>query len=330
MITRVQVVDKNLKHISYVLTRKSTQKELLELGIILVTKDPDLILLLQDNRAVTFDYWKKVAPIILWERNASSRIEFVDFAKDKAVRTYIKGQAILENIGDYNGEYQHGKLHYAWCYHTLPNSVQKSLEPIENKTIDQKVLDKLIVLYNDGVWKRILPYLKLPVNFKRNRSIDVEFVGVVSDPSKGVYYYHRVQALKAMHNLKKAAVFATSKSIKPPQYYNLMLDSKIVVSPWGYGEICFRDFEAILCGAILVKPDMSKVATWPNIFIPGKTYFPCKTDFSDLEEVVTSILDKWKELKEMRIATREVIVDAWKPESIAKRFADTVYRKQAG
>lgn len=39
-----------------------------------------------------------------------------------------------------------------------------------------------------------------------------------------------------------------------------------MISPFGWGEICYRDFEAVLCGSYLIKPNTSHISTWPNIF----------------------------------------------------------------
>ena len=67
-------------------------------------------------------------------------------------------------------------------------------------------------------------------------------------------------------------------------YYDEMRKSRICISPFGYGEVCWRDFESVLMGSLLVKPDMSHVRTEPDIYIPGETYVPVRWDFSDLAE----------------------------------------------
>lgn len=66
--------------------------------------------------------------------------------------------------------------------------------------------------------------------------------------------------------------------------------SKICFSPFGYGEVCWRDYEAVMCGAVLLKQDMSHVATAPDIFEPFQTYVPIKWDLSDLPEQVDWLL----------------------------------------
>lgn len=55
-----------------------------------------------------------------------------------------------------------------------------------------------------------------------------------------------------------------------------------MLSPFGWGEVCYRDFEAAIGGAVLIKPDMSHVETWPNIFT-DKSYIPLSWDLNELD-----------------------------------------------
>mgnify|MGYP001394389123 CR=1 FL=1 len=55
-----------------------------------------------------------------------------------------------------------------------------------------------------------------------------------------------------------------------------------MLSPFGWGEICYRDFEATIGGAVLIKPDMSHLKTWPNIFT-NKAYIPLSWDLNELD-----------------------------------------------
>lgn len=86
-------------------------------------------------------------------------------------------------------------------------------------------------------------------------------------------------------------VITPKSRVSRDKYYREMATTKICVSPFGYGEICWRDFEAVLSRCLLIKPDMSHVETRPNIFIPYETYVPVKWDFSDLEEKCTFYLE---------------------------------------
>ncbi|MGD9864633.1 MAG: glycosyltransferase [Pseudodonghicola sp.] len=74
------------------------------------------------------------------------------------------------------------------------------------------------------------------------------------------------------------------------QFLDEMRQSRLCWSPFGYGELCWRDLEAFMTGAVLVKPDMSHLETLPDLYRPGETYLPVKWDFSDLETVVRRAL----------------------------------------
>lgn len=73
-------------------------------------------------------------------------------------------------------------------------------------------------------------------------------------------------------------------------YMQELRQSKACFSPFGYGEVCWRDFEAVAAGAVLVKPDMSHIETNPDIYRPFETYVPVRWDLADLGERVRAIL----------------------------------------
>ena len=79
------------------------------------------------------------------------------------------------------------------------------------------------------------------------------------------------------------------------QFLRLMADSKIALSPFGMGEICFRDFELMQFGTIMVKPSMEHLQTLPNPYIPGVTYIPVEHDWSDLKTVLDSSVENYFE-----------------------------------
>lgn len=78
--------------------------------------------------------------------------------------------------------------------------------------------------------------------------------------------------------------------VSPRKYVRELAMSKICFSPFGYGEICWRDFEAAALGAVLLKPDMSHLAASPDIYVPFETYVPVKWDLSDVDERVRALL----------------------------------------
>ena len=70
------------------------------------------------------------------------------------------------------------------------------------------------------------------------------------------------------------------------QYIRELESSKVVVSPFGYGEITLKDFEVFLTGGLLLKPDMTHMDTWPDLFRNGETMLPHRWDMSDFEDVL--------------------------------------------
>ncbi|MDC7223534.1 MAG: glycosyltransferase [Spirochaetales bacterium] len=83
--------------------------------------------------------------------------------------------------------------------------------------------------------------------------------------------------------------------VNQKQFNREIHDSQIIYSPFGWGELCFRDFEAVMSGALLIKPDMSHLDTWPDIFIPYETYVPVRWDGEDLVETCEKYLVDEKE-----------------------------------
>ena len=75
------------------------------------------------------------------------------------------------------------------------------------------------------------------------------------------------------------------------RYFNELKKSFFSVSPYGWGEICYRDFESFLYKCVLLKPDMSHINTWPNYYIGNKTYLPMPWDnLNDtfMEKIITN------------------------------------------
>lgn len=78
--------------------------------------------------------------------------------------------------------------------------------------------------------------------------------------------------------------------VQQSQFLAEMRRAKICFSPFGYGEVCWRDYEAVLSGAVVLKPDMSHVETDPDIFVAWETYAPVAWDLSNFGEVLDRLL----------------------------------------
>ncbi len=80
------------------------------------------------------------------------------------------------------------------------------------------------------------------------------------------------------------------------EYINVLYNSKVAISPFGMGELCFRDFECMQFGTIIIKPSMEKINTIPNIYLDNDTYLSVNYDWSDLDEKVDYALSNFEQL----------------------------------
>lgn len=86
-------------------------------------------------------------------------------------------------------------------------------------------------------------------------------------------------------------------SVPSKQFNKEMMEVKAVLCPFGWGEITFRDFEAIMYGAIMIKPDMDHLDTFPAVYFKGETYISLDWDFNGFNEIISEVLadsDAWK------------------------------------
>jgi len=70
-------------------------------------------------------------------------------------------------------------------------------------------------------------------------------------------------------------------------YWQHLMNARIVISPWGYGASCWRDYEAIIAGCHLVKPPCNFVLQSPDIYNENYMKFCNK---SDLADTITELL----------------------------------------
>jgi len=154
-----------------------------------------------------------------------------------------------------------------------------------------------------------------------NRPIDVLFMGKCTYKRPSITA-HRKRAFDKLRSINGFnIVVASERSCSCGEYFALSNYAKVIVSPWGYGELCYRDYEAYFDECTLVKPDTSHVETLGNIFEKGR-YLPCSYMFDDLEEtIVLAMQDKFVN-EESRLSNRELALYWWKPENIVNWWID--------
>ena len=102
----------------------------------------------------------------------------------------------------------------------------------------------------------------------------------------------------------------------PEQFVKIMKRSKIGLSPFGMGELCYRDLELIQWGCLLVKPDMSKVIIEPDFFKPMETYVPVNPDWSDLNETIHKVLENVKDYQYIIDNARQKVVEMYSYQNV--------------
>lgn len=161
-------------------------------------------------------------------------------------------------------------------------------EPVDWET-PPAVLDKLRLGPGFFTGPTLLqPFLDdAPVAPQRARSLDVH----ARLETKGSEWY-RLMREDALRRLEGAPALrtATGTGLSWGAFMREMGDAKLCLSPFGYGEVCWRDVEAFLTGSVLIKQDMSHLETGPELYLPGETYLPVRWDFADLRETIDAAL----------------------------------------
>ncbi len=168
---------------------------------------------------------------------------------------------------------------------------------------------------SDDQWNRIkltgwnigqlIPDYRRFVEINKNKTLDIcaifqgdhDYSEDHKSQNNHFYNLHRRGLWNHLENLKQTYNMVCDRLPKQ-QYLNNLWNSKISFSPYGMGEICFRDFECMQFGTIFIKPNQDLVHTIPNIYEDGKTYIGCKYDWSDLEEKIDYIMTNFNELNE--------------------------------
>jgi len=189
--------------------------------------------------------------------------------------------------------------------------------------LSSEQLARIHLGYGFGAYTKMDRPRQQLVDFASPREYGCCFHGFV-EYNKTEIEHHRRAALAAVEALQGSfnAPCGAGRPLRPDEYLGTMFRSKSVLSPWGWGEAAHRDYEAMLLGAVVIKPSMDHVACWPDVYVPNETYLPCKLDFSDLPELVGRVVADWDSFRPMRERARAAAMMAGDPARVARRFAD--------
>lgn len=222
------------------------------------------------------------------------------------VTRYYKAQ-LLKDRNVYRKP-QYGNRIYADNYHKKFGVTDD--EPATTRLVGSvKELDKLRVSWNSGLadyslWGPMRMGLRQRVSADWLLSFPREFTPAQRDRAIpftcrfGVNYQRETVSFQRRRIRELLGERVPTDKLSRKAYLEEMRDARVAISPFGFGEITLKDFEAFLCGALVLKPNMSHMETWPDLFRDGETITTHKWDLSDFSAVLeASLADNVKRLE---------------------------------
>ena len=284
----------------------------------------------------------KVKKIIWFDNSDSSSV--TNFEVMPYIDIYLKKQ-ILKNKSLYRSDLYGGRI-FTDYYHKKFKILDKN-KYINNFPLKKKYENKLRLSWNIGLgnvhnsFSSFYSFLRLflPLfvvkkfnnNFvepDKSREIDFFFRGSIKY-NRNTIKFHREKLFNDLNEKLKKLDYVSvigknvfhkksiSSFIKKAQgklsnneYLKIQNSAKISFSPFGWGELGARDYEIILGGSLLVKPTMDHMETWPNIFLPNKTYVPLEWDFSNLEEIFETYIKNYRLRNEIISNSQEIYMES--------------------
>lgn len=314
-------------------------KEFEDFGIVLGAdlEEPDLRLIHHD---IALKEWNANpgridVPLIVYECTDAAGIEASETLREllshPKVRFWLKRNA-FRDVRLNNEPYLAGRWHYAEFLKYPTLGVDRVLEAARKtlaspKQIDSSSYEKVRLL-------PIVPTARFDtltslgsVCSPADRHIDVSFVGKADfQETDSLLPYHRRAAALQIVNLRHRRTFiGLNGSVREDVCLDALQHSKISVSPWSFGECSHRDYESILCGCVLVKPNTEHVVTFqPSLYQSNRYYVPCRPDFEDLPDVVQKILDDFEVYHDMAMQARRDLLAANSKGSVTRYFLNLI------
>ena len=249
-----------------------------------------------------------------WEQSGDSVLEYLERARDAVscvmwfdttdstgtlqrdvmpfVGLYCKSQLLVDRSKYAQGSY--GGRIFTDYYHTQYHVEDE--DPVYEEPLDVSLYgEKLSVSWNSGLstyslfgpWLmgayRRLPlrsFLRYPGNWTSPlsaRPIDLS-ARFGTTHGRRTVRYQRERIREILEQRMDTGKMGRRKYLRETR------ESKLVMSPFGWGEITLKDFEVFLTGGLLVKPSMAHLETWPDLYKAGETYIDHRWDLEDLEQ----------------------------------------------
>ena len=264
-------------------------------------------------------------PIIIIERIDGGQLaQGREWLEDDRVNALIKSYSFRDPSwhNKYNGRVSaHILRHQAGI---VGRGRRFASEGLPEPQLSEAALAKIKLGWNFASGAHMNDLVVRKIDFKAERSIDLHFAGTLAYSGSEIEAHRRL-ALAAAMNYKGGKTFVGAGRVHSHhKYRNALLDSKVVLSPWGCGEPCHRDYEALLAGCMILKPDTGHITAWPDVFSGALHYVPCRHDFADVPERMAAIKKNWNHFRGMREAGRRLILGNRDGRAIAEKIAPII------
>lgn len=253
-------------------------------------------------------------PLIVFERSDSAVVSTESFKRvliqQDNVRAWVK-ETTLRDPALHNSGMMEGRYHFT----KILDEADDSLLQQPNILLGHEALSKIRLILPLFGNPRFNSWRSLQERRLGDRDIDVVFAGSTIYKSP-LLTRHRKAACQAILKLNRKSIIGAGRVFTRKQFQSLLLNCKIFVSPYGTGEFSWKDFEAIYAGCVLVKPISHFVATYGfDIFEQGRYCVECRPDFSDLDDITSSICEALPRYEAFARNARHALRAAGKTES---------------
>ena len=289
-------------------------------------------------------------------RSGASKVVWLDSADSTGathfevlphVDLYLKGQ-LLKDRSLYGRSFYGGRI-FSDFYHDQ-FGIEDEVEYGPQHPLDESLADKVGLAWNIGLgdvfsgfsgWSKLrgrlrrrVPFLPLPrsrprpVDPSSGRSVDV-FLRCSTDWSRESVVFHRRELVRRLENLMATRTDVDGSvrgRVSAAEYLRTMSRSKLAFGPFGWGELNAREYEALMLGCALLRPDMTHMETWPDIFRDGETCVFYRWDFQDLETKVLDLLEDDELRQGIAAAGQQAFMDSVSDEGL-DAFSDWFVRQ---
>jgi hypothetical protein len=247
------------------------------------------------------------------------------------VKKYVKKQ-FYKDINNYKKKLKGGRFYTD--YYIRKYKVKDDKDYLL-KNFDDEFYPKLILGWNLGVafffdyvnYSNInyfLEYMKFKIlkkydyNYKLpfyenwdNDDKKFDFVSLMNlNFKRKSVGYQRLKLQNIISSFDTKKKFHNTR-IPKKNFYDVLKNSKVSIGAYGWGEICYREFEATVCGVPFMTADMSNINTWPNIYIDGETYLSYNYDITNLEENLNKLIVNKKLRKKLVKNSQKILKDCY-------------------